>query len=133
MGQFARTFQPRLARASIAQGELFFDGLRNELAQWNPQRTSGGLGLAEGWVRDLQRRLHDVSIPYLWEAGAPDLAPSRLRSLSGAHHDFENYRMGSPAKQREPAFVLQVAPVLQRSSIASRSAGTLPSQARIGG
>src|ERR1017187_5669721 len=67
MGKFARTFQPGLALALVTQRELFFDSLRNKLAQRNSQRTGGGLGLAKGWVWDLQSGLHDASIPYLWE------------------------------------------------------------------
>jgi hypothetical protein len=38
--------------------------------------------------------------------------------------------MGSLAKQRESAFVLQAAAILQRSPFAPRSAGTLLSQAQ---
>ena len=77
MGQFARTFQPALARALTAQGELFFDSQGNVLAQWNSHLSGGGLGLAEGWVRDLQRGLHDASIPYLW--GGRRQEPVRIR------------------------------------------------------
>src|ERR1022692_3576456 len=72
MGQFARTFQPGLARPSTSLGELFFDCLRDVLAQGNPQCTGGGLGLAEGGVRDFQRSLHNASIPYLWDAARRD-------------------------------------------------------------
>src|ERR1039458_6807081 len=87
MGQFARTFQPALARALTAQGELFFDSQGNVLAQWNSHLSGGGLGLAEDWVRDLQCGLHDASIPYLWEreeAGdhPAQLCPSRLNTCS---------------------------------------------------
>src|ERR1017187_4797065 len=68
MGQFAHAFQPGLALAPIAQRELFFDSLSNELAQWYSQRTGGGLGLTKGRVRDLQGGLHDASIPCLWDS-----------------------------------------------------------------
>lgn len=48
MGKFARTFQPRLAAAPAAQGQLFFDRLGNELSQWNSQGAGRSLGLAKG-------------------------------------------------------------------------------------
>src|SRR5450756_1261239 len=85
MGQFARTFQPRLARPSTSLGELFFDCLRHVLAQRNSQCTGGGLGLAEGGVRDFQRSLHTASIPYLWDSrwrDSPERA-GRVRVLHG--------------------------------------------------
>ncbi len=71
MGQFARTFQPGLARRATSVGELFFDCLRHVLAQGNSQCTGGGLGLAEGGVRDFQRSLHNTSLPYLWDSRTP--------------------------------------------------------------
>ena len=72
MGQFARTFQPRFARPSTSLGELFFDCLRDVLAQGNSQRTGDGLGLAEGGVRDFKRSLHSDSIPYFGAAARRD-------------------------------------------------------------
>src|SRR5208283_1476702 len=63
IGQFASTFHPGFNVAPATQGELFFDRLRDKLAQWNTQRTGGGLGLAKGRVGDLQRGLHEPQYP----------------------------------------------------------------------
>jgi len=81
MGQFARAFQPGLPRPSTSLRELFFNCLRHVLAQGNPQCTGGGLGLAEGGIRDLQRGLHNGSIAYLWG--------SRLAAVGGIDTESE--------------------------------------------
>ena len=88
MGQLARAFQPGLALAPATQGELLLDSLCNELSQWNSQSARRGLGLAKGWVRDLQRRLHDPSFPYLWDMLVwPKTRRERKRSSSAPSLD----------------------------------------------
>jgi hypothetical protein len=79
-----------------AQGELFFDSQGNVLAQWNSHLGGGGLGLAEGWVRDLQCGLYDASIPYLWVGRRQETV--RIRQAQEARRD-DNL---APRRGREP-------------------------------
>ena len=103
MCQFARTFQPGLARPSTSLGELFFDCLRHVLAQGNPQCTGGGLGLAKGKVRDFQRSLHDASIPYLWDARAPGFVRMRRKVSSPLCAPLSNSQFPTRAPGPRPS------------------------------
>jgi len=47
--------------------QFFLDGFGNELAQGDSSLRRFGFGLAKNRIRDFESRLHNSSIPYLWE------------------------------------------------------------------
>src|ERR1019366_6129217 len=107
MGQFARTCQPGLARPSTSLGELFFDCLRHVLAQRNSQCTGGGLGLAEGGVRDFQRSLHNASIPYLWDSRSAGFVRTRRKGSSLSWGLLSN-RLELPIRSNEINWIAEI-------------------------
>lgn len=67
MGECSGALQPRFGLPAATAGELLFNSLGDELAQWNSHGTGGGLGLPESGVRDFQCGLRGIIFPYLWE------------------------------------------------------------------
>ena len=65
----------------LVEDLLYPHGLLVEMGQFArtrySQRTGGGLGLAKGWVRDLQCGLHDNSSPYRWDSRSSGLVRTR--------------------------------------------------------
>src|ERR1700722_7613895 len=62
----AEALHPRLVRHRLG-GELLRDGLRDELAQRYTVGRRFCFSLSEQSIGDLECRLHDTSVPYLWE------------------------------------------------------------------